>query len=91
MAPRDLSHRRTPLEPSTKAFWSLHLEASGRKAALVVDSLENQHQVVVKSLSANFRRVAGVSGATILGNGRVSLILDVPGLLAMGQPKELAY
>ena len=38
----------------------------------------------VKSLEANFRRVDGVSGATILGDGRVALILDVPSLVAMG-------
>ena len=62
------------------------VEASGKKAGLVVDSLENQHQVVVKSLSANYRKVRGISGATILGNGRVTLILDVPGLLHSVQP-----
>lgn len=61
------------------------IESSGRKAALVVDSLESQHQVVVKSLAANFRRMPGISGATILGTGRVTLILDVSGLLDMSR------
>jgi len=45
--------------------------------ALLVDELVGQHQVVVKNLEANYRKVPGVSGATILGDGRVALILDV--------------
>jgi len=57
------------------------LEAEGRKVALLVDQLVGQQQVVVKSLEHNFRRVAGVSGATILGDGRVALILDAAGLV----------
>ena len=52
--------------------------------ALLVDELIGQRQVVLKSLEANFRRVDGVSGATILGDGRVALILDVPSLVSMG-------
>jgi two-component system chemotaxis sensor kinase CheA len=57
------------------------LEAQGRKVALLVDQLVGQQQVVVKSLEHNFRRVAGVSGATILGDGRVALILDAAGMV----------
>jgi len=45
-----------------------------------VDELVGQHQVVVKNLEANYRKVQGVSGATILGDGRVALILDVSGV-----------
>ncbi len=52
---------------------------------LVVDELVGQQQVVVKSLEANYGAVEGVGGATILGDGRVALILDVAGLRAMGQ------
>jgi len=52
--------------------------------ALLVDELIGQRQVVLKSLEANFRRVEGVSGATILGDGRVALILDVPSLVSTG-------
>jgi two-component system chemotaxis sensor kinase CheA len=52
--------------------------------ALLVDEQIGQRQVVLKSLEANFRRVDGVSGATILGDGRVALILDVPSLVALG-------
>lgn len=51
--------------------------------ALVVDELIGQRQIVLKSLEANFRRVEGISGATILGDGQVALILDVPELLHM--------
>jgi two-component system, chemotaxis family, sensor kinase CheA len=57
------------------------LETEGRKAALFVDELVGQQQVVVKNLEANYRKVAGISGATILGDGGVSLILDVAALL----------
>ena len=53
------------------------LEAEGGKTALLVDELVGQHQVVIKSLETNYRRVPGVSGATIMGDGRVALILDV--------------
>jgi two-component system chemotaxis sensor kinase CheA len=61
------------------------LESEGKKAALLVDSLVGQQQVVVKNLESNFRKVAGISGATILGDGGVSLILDVAALLRSGR------
>ncbi len=57
------------------------LESDGRKAALFVDDLVGQQQVVVKNLESNYRKVAGISGATILGDGGVSLIIDVSALL----------
>jgi two-component system chemotaxis sensor kinase CheA len=50
--------------------------------ALLVDDVLGQQQVVIKSLERNFRRTEGISAATILGDGRVALILDVPGLVA---------
>lgn len=53
------------------------LEAEGGKTALFIDELMGQHQVVIKSLETNYRKVPGVSGATIMGDGRVALILDV--------------
>jgi two-component system chemotaxis sensor kinase CheA len=59
-----------------------------------VDRLLGQQQVVIKSLEANFRRVPGIAGATVLGNGRVALILDVSALLrsqdAAAEVTELA-
>ena len=57
------------------------MEAEGRKIALFVDELVGQHQVVIKTLEANYRRVPCVSGATIMGDGRVALILDVAALI----------
>ena len=57
------------------------LESEGRRAALFVDELVGQQQVVVKNLESNYRKVAGISGATILGDGGVSLIIDVSALL----------
>jgi two-component system, chemotaxis family, sensor kinase CheA len=53
------------------------VEADGRQAALVVDEVVGQQQVVVKSLETNFRKVPGLSGATVMGDGSVALILDV--------------
>ncbi|GKS68308.1 CheA signal transduction histidine kinase [Nitrosomonas sp. PY1] len=61
------------------------LEAEGRKAALFVDHLVGQHQVVIKSLETNYRRVKGVSGATIMGDGKVALILDTAALVMASQ------
>ena len=57
------------------------LEADGRKAGLFIDDLVGQQQVVVKNLESNYRKVTGISGATILGDGGVSLILDVSALM----------
>ncbi|HEY5613909.1 MAG TPA: chemotaxis protein CheW [Lysobacter sp.] len=56
------------------------VESDGRRIALEVDELLGQQQVVVKNLESNYRRVSGVSGATILGDGRVALIIDPAGL-----------
>ncbi|MES2106164.1 MAG: chemotaxis protein CheA [Pseudomonadota bacterium] len=57
------------------------VEVDGKKAALFVDDLVGQQQVVVKNIESNYRKVPGISGATILGDGGVSLILDVAALL----------
>ncbi|MFL6592351.1 MAG: chemotaxis protein CheA [Luteimonas sp.] len=56
------------------------VEADGQRLALEVDELLGQQQVVVKNLESNYRRVPGVSGATILGDGRVALIIDPDGV-----------
>ena len=56
-------------------------EAEGGRVALLVDELLGQQQVVVKNLEANYRRVNDISGATIMGDGRVALILDVGSLV----------
>jgi two-component system chemotaxis sensor kinase CheA len=61
------------------------VEHEGRHLALLVDDLLGQQQVVVKSLETNFRKVEGITGATILGDGRAALILDVAGIAAMSR------
>ncbi|MFZ2651880.1 MAG: chemotaxis protein CheW, partial [Burkholderiaceae bacterium] len=57
------------------------VEAEGARVALLVDALLGQQQVVVKNLESNYRKVSDVSGATIMGDGRVALILDVGSLV----------
>ena len=56
------------------------------RLGLVVDDLVGQQQVVVKSLEANYGPIDGIGGATILGDGRVALILDIPGLATSARP-----
>jgi len=57
------------------------IESDGKRAGVLVDDLLAQQQVVIKSLESNFKPVAGVAGATILGDGTVALIIDVPDLI----------
>ena len=59
------------------------VEADGQKIGLMVDDLLAQQQVVIKSLNDNYQQVAGISGATILGDGSVAMILDIPGIIMM--------
>jgi two-component system chemotaxis sensor kinase CheA len=59
------------------------VEADGQKIGLMVDDLLAQQQVVVKSLNENYQQVEGISGATILGDGSVAMILDVPSMINM--------
>jgi two-component system chemotaxis sensor kinase CheA len=59
------------------------VEHDSGHAAILVDELLAQQQVVIKSLERHFDKVRGVAGATVLGDGRVTLILDVPGLIAL--------
>ncbi|WP_372013529.1 chemotaxis protein CheA [Pseudoxanthomonas sp. 10H] len=61
------------------------VEGDGQKLALEVEELVGQQQVVVKNLERNYRRVPGISGATILGDGHVALIVDVGGLVRLRQ------
>ncbi len=66
------------------------VEGEGKRVGLFVDDLLGQQQVVIKSLETNFRRVDGVSGATILGDGAVALILDVPGVIRVASQRAAA-
>lgn len=56
------------------------IESSNKRFGLLVDGLMGQQQVVIKSLEQNYRRVDGIAGATIMGDGQVALILDVESL-----------
>ena len=61
------------------------VEGEGRRCGLFVDDLMGQQQVVIKSLEANYGKVDGISGATILGDGSVALILDIQGLMRLAR------
>jgi two-component system chemotaxis sensor kinase CheA len=64
------------------------VESDNHKVGLLVDDLLAQQQVVIKSLEANYQKVDGISGATILGDGRVSLIIDISGLIKLSGLKR---
>lgn len=66
------------------------IEEDGRRVGLLVDDLLGQQQAVVKSLEAHYRRVQGISGATILSDGSVALIVDVGGVVRLGQQRKAA-
>ena len=63
----------------------LILETEGERVAVMVDEILGQQQVVIKSMEQNFRKVEGIAGATILGDGTVGFILDVRGLLVLAR------
>ncbi|WP_241595023.1 chemotaxis protein CheA [Rosenbergiella epipactidis] len=63
------------------------LQNAGKRFALLVDYLMGPHQVVVKNLESNYRRVQGISAATIMGDGSVAFIVDVPVLQAVNREK----
>lgn len=67
------------------------LQSAGRRYALLVDQLIGQHQVVVKNLESNYRKVPGISAATILGDGSVALIVDVSALQSINREQRVAY
>ena len=66
------------------------VQGEGRRYAMLVDELIGQQQVVVKNLEDNYRKVPGVSAATILGDGSVALILDITGLHRLSRAKKEA-
>jgi two-component system chemotaxis sensor kinase CheA len=84
-------HEVFGLESATTDFTQgvmVILDADGCKAALFVDELVGQHQVVIKSLEANYRRVPGISGATIMGDGHVAMILDASAITGMTRTNQ---
>jgi two-component system chemotaxis sensor kinase CheA len=76
-----LGVRDRPANPLESVALIIETEVSAR-CALLVDSIHDQRQVVIKSLEANYRQVPGIAAATILGDGRVALILDVDTIVA---------
>jgi two-component system, chemotaxis family, sensor kinase CheA len=66
------------------------VESDGRRVGVLVDDLLAQQQVVIKSLESNFKSVSGIAGATILGDGQVALIIDVPGLIGSAMKQDRA-
>ncbi|PKM07115.1 MAG: chemotaxis protein CheA [Gammaproteobacteria bacterium HGW-Gammaproteobacteria-4] len=66
------------------------VEGEGARAGLLVDALLGQQQAVIKSLETNYKRVQGLSGATILGDGSIALIVDVAGLVRLAHRKQAA-
>lgn len=78
---RELGYRSQSADPG--AGVALLVESDGgAQSALLVDAIQGQRQVVIKSLEANYGRVPGIAAATILGDGRVALILDVDAVVA---------
>jgi len=84
-----LGIRSTPIDPTTGVVLLVESEGVSR-AALVVDEIQGQRQVVIKSLEANFQRVVGIAAATILGDGRVALILDIESVIEKRLNERLA-
>jgi two-component system chemotaxis sensor kinase CheA len=84
------SHVETGASERSDGQLLVVVEADGRRFGLIVDDLLEQQQVVIKSLESNYKRVPGVSGATILGDGTVALILDVGGLIELVDRRHVA-
>ncbi len=78
-----------PISTDLESGLLVVVEAEGKKIAIYVDDLLGQQQVVIKSLETNFRKIEGLSGATILGDGTVALIIDIAGLIDLYQ-KDMA-
>ena len=78
---QELGYRRDAADPVGSVILVVETEVSTR-CALVVDAIHDQRQVVIKSLEANYRQVPGIAAATILGDGRVALILDIDTFVA---------
>jgi two-component system chemotaxis sensor kinase CheA len=76
-----LGFRATPMDPCAGVALLVENDVGGH-AALLVDAIQGQRQVVIKSLESNYQPVDGIAAATILGDGRVALILDVDAIIA---------
>ena len=84
-----LGYRAAPLDATAGVVLLIEGEG-GARAALLADDIQGQRQVVIKSLEANYRQVPGVAAATILGDGRVALILDIDTIVAVSRGADSA-
>lgn len=84
-----LGFRSTAMNPSSGVAILIETE-NGSRSALLVDSIQDQRQVVIKSLETNYGSVAGIAAATILGDGRVALILDADALVTTIDVESIA-
>lgn len=84
-----MGFRETPIAPETGVAVVIETEA-GLRAALLFDAIQGQRQVVIKSLETNYQQVDGVAAATILGDGRVALILDCDAIVVSSRKKMTA-
>ena len=85
---RVLNYRATQANPVEGVALLVESEGGGQRA-LMVDAIQGQRQVVIKSLEANYTHVPGIAAATILGDGRVALILDVDAVVAASRGQSL--
>ena len=77
----ELGFRSTPCDPLNCVTLLIETEG-GVRSALLVDAIQDQRQVVIKSLEANYGHVEGIAAATILGDGRIALILDADAIVS---------
>lgn len=84
----ELGFRSTRMNPENGVAILVEAEG-GARSALLVDGIQDQRQVVIKSLEANYRSIPGVAAATILGDGRVALILDVDGIVGIARGESV--
>jgi len=83
-----LGYRDAPLD-ADKSVALLVEGEGGVRAVLIVDAIQGQRQVVIKSLEANYRAVPGIAAATVMGDGRVALILDVDAIVSVTRTERL--
>lgn len=80
---------RTTLAAPESGVAILVESEGGARSVLLVDGIQDQRQVVIKSLESNYQPIPGIAAATILGDGRVALILDVEGIVAMSRGENI--
>ncbi len=82
-----LGYRSEAIEPTKSVALLVECEG-GSQAVLLFDTIQGQRQVVIKSLEANYRAVPGIAAATVMGDGRVALILDVDAIVAASRTDQ---